>query len=113
MPRKCLFCPNPVDSAEHIWSDWILEDLKLATAVRITVGRESVWVDNPEIEIETVCRACNNGWMSRLEEANRLPIHAMINNEPCVLTKRDQNKLTRKDQTLHKIVEEGQTLDLP
>jgi len=96
MPRQCLFCPNPVDSAEHIWSDWILDDLKLATAVRITIGKaESVWVDNPEVKIECVCRKCNNGWMSALEEANKFAIRAMINDDPCGLTKRDQDKLTR------------------
>lgn len=96
MRRQCLFCPNPVDSAEHIWSDWILEDLKLATSVRITIGKaESVWIDSPEVEVECVCRECNNGWMSRLEEANKLAIRAMINDDPCGLTKRDQNKLAR------------------
>jgi len=92
--RFCLFCPNPVDSAEHLWSDWILEDLKLATSVRITIGKsESTWVDDPEIKIKCVCSRCNNGWMSKLEEANQLQIHAMINDDPCGLGKRDQNKL--------------------
>ena len=93
--QQCLFCPNPIDSAEHIWSDWILEDLKLATPIRVTVGRDSTWVKSPTIKVECVCRACNNGWMSRLEESSKLIIHAMINDDPCGLSKRDQNKLSR------------------
>lgn len=95
MIRECLFCPNPVDSAEHLWSDWILSDLKAATSIRVTIGRDSTWVKSPEIKVKCVCHACNNGWMSRLEEANKLVIHAMINDDPCGLSKRDQNKLVR------------------
>jgi hypothetical protein len=95
MLQQCLFCPNPIDSAEHIWSDWILKDLKHATSVRMTVGRESVWRDNPKIKIKVVCRTCNNGWMSQCEEVSKLPIRAMINDNPCGLTKSDQQKLSR------------------
>ena len=96
MTRQCLFCPNPVDSAEHIGSDWILEDLKQSVDIKITIGKSgSIWIDSPEVLIKCVCKTCNNGWMSELENANKFPIHAMINNEPCGLTKRDQNKLAR------------------
>lgn len=96
MPRQCLFCPNPVDSAEHIWSDWILNDLKQAPSIRVAIGKkEPVWLADPNVTIECVCRNCNNGWMSRLEEANKLAIRAMINNESCGLTKSDQERLSR------------------
>src|SRR5262249_52946778 len=41
MPRKCLFCPNPVDSAEHLWSDWILEDLNLSSPYTLSSEKPS------------------------------------------------------------------------
>jgi hypothetical protein len=95
MPQQCLFCPNPVDSAEHIFSDWILKDLKAATSIRVTIGRHSAWVKNPNVKVKCVCATCNNGWMSRVEESNKFAIRAMINDDPCGLTKRDQEKLSR------------------
>lgn len=93
--KRCIFCLGAVNSAEHIWSEWILNDLKLAPPVRATVGYRSVWMESPTVKIKTVCGKCNNGWMSKLEEANKLPVHSMINDEPCGLTKSDQTKLSR------------------
>jgi hypothetical protein len=95
MAGLCLFCSNAVDSGEHIWSDWILRDLKHSTPVRKTIGRESVWVNDPEIKIETVCQKCNNGWMSQCEESSKSPIREMIHDNSCGLTKSDQHKLSR------------------
>lgn len=65
MSKQCLFCPNPVNSAEHIWSDWILEDLK-------PVQR-----------------------MSDLEGENKPHMFAMMNDKPTVLTPTQQKLLTR------------------
>src|SRR5579863_2271146 len=93
--RRCLFCTNPVNSAEHIWSDWILKELKSAMPVRITVGRTAAWAASPEVKVEAVCSDCNSGWMSRIEEANKLHIRAMMRDDPCGLTKRDQEKMAR------------------
>jgi len=71
MPRKCLFCPNPVDSAEHLWSDWILEDLKPVEPIHIKFGKTfAKWVDDPEVRIKCVCQKCNNGWMSAIGGIN-------------------------------------------
>jgi hypothetical protein len=96
MARQCLFCSNPVDSAEHLWSDWILKDLRMAPSVRITVGKlPSVWIASPEVKIEVVCRTCNNGWMGNLESANKGALKAMINDDPMWLSKKDQARLCR------------------
>ena len=94
MGRQCLFCTNSVNSKEHVWSDWILEDLKLATSVRITVGKKpSVWIDKPEIKIKCVCKTCNNEWMSDLETSNKPAIRAMMNDDSCYLTEKDQHRI--------------------
>jgi hypothetical protein len=65
----------------------------MAPEIKVAIGRDTFWIDNPEIKIQSVCRGCNNGWMGRLETANREPIHAMINSDRCALTKKDQRKL--------------------
>jgi hypothetical protein len=96
MARQCLFCPNPVNSNEHVFSNWILKDLKLVTALKITIGRKpSVFLAKPEVKVRSVCRPCNNGWMSGLENENKTAIRAMINDDPCWLTEKTQTSLCR------------------
>jgi hypothetical protein len=96
VPKQCLFCPNPVDSAEHLFSKWIIKDLENAPPIRVSIGKTpSTWVASPEIKIPSVCKPCNNEWMGNLETASKGQLHAMINDDPCWLTKKDQVKLAR------------------
>jgi hypothetical protein len=94
--KQCLFCPSPVDSAGHLWSDWILRDLKATDPIKVIIGRRpSVFIATPEVLVECVCKNCNNRWMGNLETRNQPFIHAMINDDPCWLSKKDQKKLVR------------------
>jgi hypothetical protein len=96
MADQCLFCPRPVDSAEHIWSDWILKDLKPAQPIHIRIARSTnKWVDNPEVRIKAVCQKCNNDWMNDLETANEPHIRASIHDKSIVLGPAQQKLLTR------------------
>jgi hypothetical protein len=96
MARQCLFCSNPVNSREHIWSDWILKDLKSAKPIRIRIGkRTDVWSDKPEVLVKCVCDQCNNGWMSRLESLNKPHMHSMMHDTPVALSPTQQKLLTR------------------
>jgi hypothetical protein len=96
MAKRCLFCPRTVDSAEHVWSDWILEDLKPVQPIHIRIGKTiSKWVDNPEVRVKNVCQKCNNGWMSDIENENKPHMLAMMNDEPTVLAPKQQKLLTR------------------
>src|SRR5579864_5161898 len=95
MSRKCLFCPNPVDSAEHLWSDWILEDLKPVEPIHIKFGKTfAKWVDDPEVRIRCVCQRCNNGWMSSIESENKPHMLAMMNDKSTLLAPTQQKLLT-------------------
>ena len=96
MAKQCLFCPNEVNSGEHIWSDWIIRDLKFYGSVRMKIGKAApYWLDDPEVKVWCVCAKCNNGWMSSLEADNKPVIHAMMHGEQCQLGKKDQAKLAR------------------
>jgi hypothetical protein len=91
-----LFCPNPVDSCEHIWSDWILKDLKLGSRIQIKFGNSfAKWVDDPEVKIKCVCQKCNNGWMSDIEGENKPHMLAIMNDKPTILTPTEQKSLAR------------------
>jgi hypothetical protein len=64
---NCIFCDKPAGSKEHVWPQWILTRKDLG-AFRMQRG------DGPDIVLNktalvtrSVCRTCNNGWMSDLE----------------------------------------------
>lgn len=85
-----------MDSAEHLWSDWILEELKPSQPIRVQIGkRTDKWVENPEVLVNCVCQQCNNGWMSNLENDNKPHMRAMLHDEPIVLQPSQQKLLAR------------------
>lgn len=96
MARQCLFCPSPVNSKEHVFSNWIVKDLKHAEAIKATIGKKlSFYLAKPEIKVGVVCKSCNNTWMSNLETDNKPVIQAMVNDNPCSLTTEEQAVLSR------------------
>lgn len=65
---QCLFCSRQAGSREHLWAAWIHERMPRREPIRISFAERPVTIsNNPEITVKTVCRTCNNGWMSSLE----------------------------------------------
>lgn len=96
MPKKCLFCPRTADSKEHVWSDWILEDLKPAEPIRVKIGKHTeVYKDDPAVLVNCVCQPCNNGWMSDLENESKPFIYPMLHGSGITLSPAAQKLLTR------------------
>jgi hypothetical protein len=96
MSKQCLFCAQTVSSSEHVWSDWILEEIRSASRIRIRIGKHvDVWKADPEITVKCVCRQCNNTWMSDLENENRPHVRSMIQNLPTTLEPSVQRVLAR------------------
>ena len=69
---KCAFCNNDAKSGEHLWDDWINEELPKKTRFN---ARKRLSLDSAPIEfvsvglkekVKVVCQKCNNGWMSAL-----------------------------------------------
>ena len=78
MAAECLFCDNLSGSKEHLWAAWIHRQKNFGP-LRITVGKSPETIDDdPEQTINTVCRKCNNGWMSVLEQRNRSLIGCLL-----------------------------------
>ena len=70
--RKCAFCHREATSGEHLWDDWINEELPKKTrfdASKRLPGEEKpvkfVKVGLRE-KLPVVCADCNNGWMCAL-----------------------------------------------
>src|SRR5262245_42752099 len=82
---RCIFCDQPRLTKEHLWPDWLKRFLpRKATDHYHTTGRstnvgDKVFAHAPDLKRQTgdirsrklkvVCGPCNNGWMSRLQEA--------------------------------------------
>jgi len=79
--NECIFCGNPGKlTAEHIWGDWtrayVPRPAKKHKFVNVTVARPGEHeYDDPRVragdplssKVKVVCAACNNGWMSALQ----------------------------------------------
>ncbi len=69
--RSCMFCSGKASTKEDVWPNWLRSRFR-SEAARIFAEREGVHLGswrpgNAGLQVKRVCRACNNGWMSRLE----------------------------------------------
>ncbi len=73
--RKCLFCGGSDLTREHVWPQWIwklyhAKPQKNRYTVKTTgTGKKQVIrkASTIDLKVRIACEACNNGWMSRLE----------------------------------------------
>jgi hypothetical protein len=85
MLPPCIFCDNESGSKEHLWGAWI-HRRKNFGPIRVKEGEEPEQNSNdPERTIDTVCHACNNTWMSQLEEKNIPMVGNMLEDKPTVI----------------------------
>lgn len=69
--RQCLFCDSPANSREHVWPEWVLNRLNVQDVIRHKMGNDPErLLPNPEQKVRAVCKPCNEGWMSNLEQKN-------------------------------------------
>lgn len=86
--RQCLFCGNSANTAEDVWPKWILEKLKgKRHAIKGFIEKKQIEYggSNPRLTIKCVCDQCNNGWMSRLEDANKRTVGILMHDISCPL----------------------------
>ncbi len=80
--ETCIFCDNPPDSGEHLWSNWMgpllqrpwhksrFELVQNYSYEAAPFGEVAHWTHNGAThkkKIRVVCEQCNNGWMNKLE----------------------------------------------
>ena len=97
MARKCAFCPaDAVETGgEHVFDNWVNKALPNTRyyALRIDSLNSPVVrykTNSLNEKIPTVCKQCNNGWMSLLSlKVKERFGRAMLNGEPFSLGPRD------------------------
>lgn len=90
----CIFCGDESGSEEHLWPAWMHRLIKFGP-IRVQEGSgPEIIEDDPEKKINTVCRTCNNKWMSQLEEKNIPSLKPMIQNIAITIDPGRQRLLT-------------------
>ena len=79
--ERCAFCPDTADiTGEHIWSDWINRIVPTGqfrfTWDSHTATPRTYVTALLNQKLPVVCRTCNNGWMSDLENEHAKPAMA-------------------------------------
>lgn len=107
----CIFCKDPGLTKEHIWANWLEPYLKrtyprtkhiLDWRVRgpngftrtVSKGRLDRQGDPRTQKLYIVCKKCNNGWMSALQEAAKPVLVPLIGGNWYALPPQDQTVLS-------------------
>jgi hypothetical protein len=102
--RLCIFCKARANSREHIFPNWlndlIVVDGADAHQFLVLSGELTGQRSYPARSVASqtarvVCRACNNGWMSKLEADAKPSIRSMIVNLPTRLDSGQQLLIAR------------------
>jgi len=108
--KTCVFCGGFNLSKEHVWPDWaskVLTDNPSPAhhewhntySDKGTVVKESGMRPRQGStftkKIRVVCKTCNNGWMSRLENATKPILLPLIQGEPALLDREQQTLLAQ------------------
>lgn len=88
--RQCLFCDKEAHSLEDAWPRWITDQFRRPEPAEVEAERNGVplkpWrVRQPELTVRRVCRTCNNGWMSKLEERAKVVMQPMLSGQYVLL----------------------------
>lgn len=101
---RCIFCGEGKLSKEHIWANWLreyiprpLEKHKVRSALIMPDDiKEKVQVrsgDPHSRRIRCVCRGCNNGWMSQLQELAKPVLIPLIKGQATIINRKNARLL--------------------
>ncbi len=107
--RRCIFCGGTGMSKEHFWPKWASQNVSstqsksYAQELHTSSGYPRVPVHPPHrrkrngdlstVKFRVVCRSCNNGWMSRVEQAAKPHLLALMSGVPTVLDRAAQRSI--------------------
>jgi hypothetical protein len=102
--RRCIFCGGTGMSKEHIWARWMVPHLPkdppnfslLDVVVHKTHETRKERTDDRSAysgTINLVCKLCNNGWMSVLQERTKPILLPLISGEKPALSRNDRRVL--------------------
>lgn len=98
--RMCMFCREKASTREDAWPLWLMKRFPVSSTARIDAERSGrnlgKWsTAKPKLQVKRLCRSCNNGWMSRLENEAKPALVSILDDEPKELDASDQTTLAR------------------
>lgn len=105
--RQCVFCTNPANSREHIWANWLRNYVPhtqinhVETRIDLdarggeTIAETRVSGDPRSRKLKVVCSACNNGWMSQVQDRAKPHLVRLISGEKFDLPRQARAALSR------------------
>src|SRR5690348_4297425 len=99
MEPKCIFCGATVDSEEDAFPKWLIRRFPqpgiLERQRSIDDTATCYRIKRPfKICISCVCRGCNNGWMSILQNRAKPVIERLLDDPTCTLDIHDCKTLS-------------------
>lgn len=81
--RACMFCGGKASSREDALPRWLITHLPTPDGVSVVAERGRAparkWkASRHELKVRFVCKGCNNGWMSRLENRAKPLIESLF-----------------------------------
>ena len=88
--RSCMFCEGNASTKEDVWPVWLQKRFRSDEA-RVFAERQGSPVGswksgNAALQVRRVCGACNNGWMSRLENEVKPLVESILNDQLTTIT---------------------------
>ena len=81
--RTCIFCDRKANTLEDVWPKWLLasigHDSTSPTQYWNTIKRPPKTWPGPRFLVKQVCKDCNEGWMSTLENGARRTMGSLVN----------------------------------
>ncbi len=104
MPRRCIFCGGKPVTNEHIFGLWLSSlfppppGKKMYVDTNVFVKGQPIkqprrYPKSIDLQVKQVCRSCNIGWMSKLEEDTIGIISAIHTNAKRSITSEEQQLL--------------------
>jgi hypothetical protein len=103
-PKTCIFCGEGKPTKEHVWGKWLKRHFprnianyrKLVATKHLTHSEQQTNTrggDPRSLSVRCACRACNNGWMGRIQEEAAPIITPMAMGNSCVIDALSQIKI--------------------
>ena len=98
--RKCMFCGERASSKEDAWPLWLVRMFPISSGVEVEAHRKDAeptsWRQRGHFaKAKFACRACNNGWMSSLENQAKPSIQALLFDTRSTLDPADRETVAR------------------
>jgi hypothetical protein len=94
MTRQCIFCTNIANSKEHLFPDWILQTLRYDSPMVRRTSDSVSRVFRGDVVVKCVCKHCNEGWMSNLENEVKPFVSPLLHGISFAITKEQQRVMS-------------------